>query len=96
MFEFGRELRRVLSPAVSPPRDGVAGGDSALLDLLDLDMLRAEGRSADVAAGRVSARDPAARLLEASMVWREVARRSGDAVALRKAAACAQNAAEKY
>lgn len=96
MFEFGRELRRAFSPPVAPPRDGLAGGDAALLDLLDLRLLKAEGRAADIAAGRISARDPAARQLDAAIVWREVARRDGDAVALRKAAACAQAAADRF
>ncbi|NBB15291.1 hypothetical protein GVN21_07975 [Caulobacter sp. SLTY] len=90
MFDFGRELGKAV------PRDGMTGGDAALLDLLDLRLLKAEAKAADVAAGRISARDPAARQLEAALVWREVARRSGDAVALRKAAACAQSAATKF
>jgi len=93
MFEFGRELRRVFQGGMSPsPRNGVTGGDAALLDLLDLYMLKAEGRAADIAAGRIGARDPASRQLEATRIWREVARRSGDPVVLRKAAACAQSA----
>jgi hypothetical protein len=90
MFDFGRDLRK------AAPRDGMTGGDSTLLDLLDLRLLKAEARAADVAAGRISAKDPAARQLEAALVWREVARRSGDAVALRKAAACAEAAATKF
>lgn len=96
MFEFGRQLRRAFESPASPPRDGLAGGDAALLDLLDLRLLKAEARAADVAAGRISARDPAARQLDAALVWREVARRSGDAVALRKAAAHAESAATKF
>ena len=96
MFEFGRQLRRAFETPSSPPRDGMTGGDAALLDLLDLRLLKAEARAADVAAGRVSARDPAMRQLDAAVVWREVARRSGDAVALRKAAAAAESAATKF
>jgi tetratricopeptide (TPR) repeat protein len=98
MFEFGRELRRLFSGgrAQVPGRDGLTGGDGALLELLDLKMLKAEAKSADVAAGRISVRDKARRLFEAAVVWREVARRTGDAVALRKASAIAERAAEAF
>lgn len=102
MFEFGRELRRVFSGGVPKAfvsgafKDGLTGGDSALLELLDLRLLLAEARAADVAAGRVSAKDPAARQLEASIVWREIARRSGDPVALRKAASHAEAAGKAF
>lgn len=101
MFEFGRQLRRAFETPASLPsfgskRDGMTGGDAALLELLDLRLLKAEARAADVAAGRIGARDPAARALDAALVWREVARRSGDALALRKAAAHAEAAAAKF
>jgi tetratricopeptide (TPR) repeat protein len=96
MFEFGRELRRIFGAAraFAPSRDGLTGGDATLLELLDADMLRTEAKGADVAAGRIGARDRAHRLLEAATVWRELARRTGDPVALRKAAATAARAAE--
>ena len=94
MFEFGRELKRFFG--ADSPKDGLTGGDAALLELLELDLLRAEARAADVAAGRISAKDPAQRRLEAAMVWRELARRTGDAVALRKAAAAAEVAANAF
>lgn len=98
MFEFGRELRRLFGVARPhfPAKDGLTGGDGALLELLDLRMLRAEAKSADVAAGRIGARDRAKRQLEAAAVWREVARRSGEANALRKAAADAERSAGSY
>jgi tetratricopeptide (TPR) repeat protein len=98
MFELGRELRRLfgVGKAQFAARDGLTGGDGALLELLDLRMLRAEAKSADVAAGRIGVRDRARRQLEAAVVWREVARRSGEATALRKAAAAAERAAEAY
>ncbi|MBS0334826.1 MAG: hypothetical protein JSS35_18805, partial [Proteobacteria bacterium] len=76
--------------------DGLTGGDAALLELLDLNLLRQEARAADVAAGRVGAQDRAQRRLDAAVVWREVARRSGDAVALRKAACAAETAAAAF
>jgi len=97
MFEFGRELRRLFGGRGRPPgKDGLTGGDGALLELLDLKMLRAEAKSADVAAGRISAKDRPRRCLEAAIVWRELARRSGDAAALRKAAADAERAAQGF
>ncbi len=91
MFEFGRELRRLFR--ADALKDGLTGGDSSLLELLDLDLLRAEGRAADVAARRLSAKDRPLRYLEAARVWREIARRTGDAAALRKAASAAERAA---
>ena len=98
MFEFGRELRRFFGGegALRPPQDGLTGGDAALLELLDLSLLRSEGKAADVAAGRISAKDKAQRQLESAIVWREIARRSGDAAALRKAAALAEAAAAAF
>lgn len=98
MFEFGRELRRLFGGARAqfPGKDGLTGGDGALLELLDLRMLKAEAKGADVAAGRIGARDRARRLLEAAVVWRELARRTGSAEALRKAAASAERAADAY
>ena len=87
MFEMGREIRKLF--ALDAPRDGLSFGDPGLLELLDLNLLKAESRSAAVAAGRIGARDRGQRLLEAAGVWRELARRTGDAVALRKAASAA-------
>ena len=97
MFEFGRELKRLFgTDALRAPRDGLTGGDASLLELLDLRMIAKEGRAADVAAGRVGVKDKARRRLEAAIVWREAARRSGDAAILRKAAASAEAAAEAF
>jgi hypothetical protein len=92
MFEIGRELKRFFQSA--GPREGLAGGDASLLELLDLRLLQNEARSADMHAGRIGAKDRAQRLTDASMVWREVARRTGDPVALRKSASCAEQAAK--
>jgi len=97
MFEFGRELRRLFGArAPFPGKDGLTGGDGALLELLDLKMLKAEAKGADVAAGRIGVRDRARRQLEAAVAWRELARRTGDAASLRKAAAGAERAAGAY
>ncbi|MBX3482445.1 hypothetical protein [Phenylobacterium sp.] len=98
MFELGRELRRFFAADRSKgaPQDGLTGGDSSLLELLDCRMLAQEAKAADIAAGRISAKDKPRRRLEAAIVWREVARRTGDAVALRKAAAGAETAAAGF
>lgn len=98
MFEFGRELRRFLGgePVAGVHRDGLTGGDSTLLELLDLRLLINEARGADIAAGRIGVRDRGMRLVEAAVAWREVARRSGDATALRKAASSAEAAAKLF
>lgn len=94
MFEFSRELKRLFS--TDGPRDGLTAGHAPLLELLDLNLLRGKARSADIAAGRISAKDPSQRSLEAARVWRELSRRTGDAVALRKAAAAAERAADGF
>jgi tetratricopeptide (TPR) repeat protein len=97
MFELGRDLMRLFGgERLRPFADGLTGGDTGLLELLDLRLLRQEGKAADVAAGRISANDKAERRLAAAVVWREVARRSGDATALRKAAATAEAAAAAF
>jgi hypothetical protein len=94
MFELARELKRLFAgkPATGSG-DGLTGGDGALLELLDLNLLLQEGKAADVAAGRIGAKDRAQRKLEAAQVWREAARRTGDVIHLRKAAASAEAAA---
>ncbi len=97
MFEFGRELMKLIAGERAKPfADGLTGGDSTLLELLDLNLLMQEARGADVAAGRIGAKDRAQLRLDAAVVWREVARRSGDAVALRKAAATAEAAVAAF
>lgn len=97
MFELGRELKRLFaSDRGRAPTDGLTGGDSSLLELLDCNLLAQEAKAADIAAGRISAKDKPRRRLEAAIVWREVARRNGDAAALRKAAAAAETAAAGF
>ena len=97
MFELGRELKRFFSTEKTrTPSEGLTGGDSSLLELLDARLLAQEAKAADIAAGRIGAKDKPARRLEAAIVWREVARRTGDPVALRKAAAGAETAAAGF
>lgn len=93
MFELGRELKRLLGaePAFGSG-EGLTGGDGALLELLDVTLLVEEGKAADVAAGRIGAKDKPERRIEAAFIWREAARRTGDVVHLRKAAATAEAA----
>ena len=94
MFEFSRDLKRLL--AADGPRDGLTGGDASLLEILDLRLLQTETKAGDIAAGRVSARDPSQRRLDAARIWRELARRTGDVLALRRAAQSAEKAAEGF
>jgi hypothetical protein len=101
MFEFGRDLKRLFGVDAEGSfkgawREGLTGGDTSLLELLDVRLLTNEARSADVVAGRIGAKDRGARLLEAAVVWRELARRSGDATALRKGAAQAEAAVKIF
>lgn len=97
MFELGREIFRRLTPErLKVGQDGLTGGDATLLELLDLNLLMQEGKSADVAAGRIGAKDRAQKRLEAAVVWREIARRTGDAATLRKAAQSAEAAASAF
>ena len=94
MFEFSRDLKRFFQ--ADAPKDGLTGGDASLLELLELKLLADEARAADIAAGRVSAQDRPMRQLEAAIVWREMARRTGDAAALRKSASAAELAANGF
>jgi tetratricopeptide (TPR) repeat protein len=86
MFEFGRELRRIFNAHER------IGTDPSLFELFNLEMLIAHGRALDIDAGRVSAQDPFSLYLEASDVWSEYARRTGDPIALKRAATSAEHA----
>jgi hypothetical protein len=88
MFEFGRELKRVLGVGTAYDEP-----DPSLFELFDPTMLAAQAKACDVDAGRVSAKHPFPLYLRAAALWREHARRTGDPVTLRKAAASAQCAA---
>ena len=99
MFEFGRDLKRLFGVETEQKgawREGLTGGDTSLLELLDLRLLTNEARSADVVASRLGTKDRGLRLLEAAVIWRELARRSGDATALRKGAAQAEAAVKIF
>jgi hypothetical protein len=87
MFEFGRDLKRALGIGAARGRC-----DPAFLELLDLQLLTAHGKASDVAAGRVSTRDPYPHNLDSAAIWREHARRSGDPATLLKSANAAASA----
>jgi len=88
MFEFRRELKRLFQ--AESLKDGLVAGDPSLLELLELNLLMSEAKAADVGAARIGADDRPTRQLEAAAIWREIARRTGDAVALRKSASAAE------
>lgn len=88
MFDFKRLFRT--QPGFTVPRDGLTGGDQSLLELVDLNLLKGEGKAADITAGRVSTKDRAAARLRQARIWREAARRCGDVVLLRRAASAAE------
>ena len=87
MFEFGRELKKVLGA-----NDALGEPDPALFELFDVQALAAQGRVNDIDAGRVSTKHPFPLWLKSAALWREHARRTGDALALRRAAAAAVSA----
>jgi hypothetical protein len=88
MFEFGRELRRLFgSETALEARPG-------LLELLDLALLRREAVRAEQAACRSSGSERTPRWIEAAVLQREIARRTGEAEALRKSASAAELAAK--
>ncbi len=89
MFEFGRELRRIFG------NSGRIETDPTLYELLNLQLLIAQGRHLDIEGGRVSTKNRFTPYLEAAQIWREYARRTGDPVALRRAASAAENAGKE-
>ena len=89
MFEFGRELRRIFG------NSGRLDTDPSLYELLNLKLLIAQGRHLDVEAGRVSTKNRFTPYIESAQIWREYARRTGDPVALRRAANAAENAGKE-
>ncbi|MFT3997912.1 MAG: hypothetical protein QM667_10945 [Asticcacaulis sp.] len=86
MFEFGRELRRIMG------QGGRYEPDASLYELMNLELLIAQGRGLDIEGGRVSTRSRFEPYLESALVWREYARRTGDTLALHKATNAAEAA----
>lgn len=89
MFEFGRELGRIFR------NQGRIDADPSLYELMNLKLLITQGRALDIEGGRVSTKDRFAPYLEAAQIWREYARRTGDPVAVRRAASAAENAGKE-
>jgi len=77
MFDFGRELGKAV------PRDGMTGGDTALLDLLDLRLLKAEAKAWSGLVGldlaKVASSGQSSRWSEKPWVWNEGAEDLADA-----------------
>ncbi len=88
MFEF----RRLFRPGLSRQRRGLTGEDSTLLELLDVRLLAAEAQSADITANRTVEAGRAGAQLRQAAAWRELSWRTGDGLALRKAATAAERA----
>lgn len=86
MFEFGRELRRIMG------QNGRFEPDISLYELMNLELLINQGRGLDVEGGRVSTKSRYEPYLEAAIIWREYARRTGDPLSMRKATTAAENA----
>jgi len=91
MFEFGRELRRILGHNVMGT-GGRTDPDTSLYELMNLEMLIAQGHILDAEISRVSSRNTFEPCLESALIWREYARRTGDALAVRKATSAAEKA----
>jgi tetratricopeptide (TPR) repeat protein len=89
MFEFGRELRRIFR------NHGRVDSDPSLYELMNLQLLITQGRQFDIEGGRVSTKNRFMPYLEAAQIWREYGRRTGDPVALRRAATAAENAGKE-
>lgn len=89
MFEFGRELRRIFR------NQGRVETDPSLYELLNLKLLITQGRNLDIEGGRISTKNRFAPYIESAQIWREYARRTGDPIAMRRAAAAAESAGKE-
>ena len=90
MFQF----KRLFKSTPQTARAGLTGGETSLLELLDFNLLSTEGQACDRSASRFDPKQPVALRLRQARVWREAARRGGDAVTLRRAAGAAEKAAD--
>lgn len=86
-------LSRFFRPRPAPARQGLTAGEVALFELLDLALLTGEAETARALTD--NAARPAARLKQARICL-ELARRTGDAVTLRRAASSAELAAKEF
>lgn len=86
MFEFGRDLRKLFAQARESE-------DLSWLELIGVDLLAGEARGQSIDAGRVSCARPHAAWVRASALWREHARRTGQADSVTRALGAALDAA---
>lgn len=85
MFEFGKDLRKLFAEARESE-------DLGWLELVGVDLLAREARSLTTDGGRVSCPRPSRTWHRASTLWREHARRSGQADSVTRALATADDA----
>ncbi len=85
MFEFGKDLRKLFVQARESE-------DLGWLELIGVDLLALEARALTTDGGRVSCSQPSQTWRRASVLWREHARRSGQANSLARALITADDA----
>jgi len=88
-LDFGRDLRRMVGRELKAP---ALWADAASLELLPLGALRREAAAAGLAVHQAGKPERSTRLLSYAVMLRELARRTGEAEALGKAASAAEQA----
>ena len=88
-MDFGRDARRLLG---REPKVSTIWTDAAALELLPLRALKGQAAAAGLAAHQADRRERAPKLLVYAAMLREIARRTGDADTLAKAASAAARA----
>lgn len=86
MFEFNKEFLRIFKSKHD------VGIDPSVFELLGLENLTTQARAFDTESGRASSKERFKPALEAARLWIEIARRSGDPAALKKATQAAEYA----
>jgi hypothetical protein len=83
MFEFSRDLRRVLSgSSPSVLKDTAPGNDLAMLELLPVSLLRQQAQTCEADGRRANVEMAPLKKLEASLMLQELARRTGEKAVL--------------
>lgn len=93
MFDFGRELRRIFKG--NSLENDHQELDTSLIELMNLQLLITHGRALDIEAGRISTKNRYDPYISSAQIWREYARRTGDPMAMSKAAMAAENAGKE-
>ena len=97
MFGLNRQVRKLLEEQGGAyTRDGLNADDTTLVEVLPLGMLLNEATDTDTLAGRSTGRKRSQLRLDASVLWLEVTRRSGEVRALSRAATAAEDALEFF